>query len=129
MHEGSLQSLVCAFEHEDGVGDLEGGSQLDAHDLHDVGLGQQQEGLAVDHLTAPDTRQVTERQGPRKQPSLAEDENLLHPLANVSACGWNGVTQQTPRRPLVGQFGRKPFKWSNLQTERSPSAVEPSPLL
>lgn len=48
---GSLQSLVCAFEHENGVGDLEGGSQLDAHDLHNVGLGQQQESLAVNHLT------------------------------------------------------------------------------
>lgn len=47
----SLQSLVCAFKHENGVGDLEGGSQLDAHDLHDVGLGQQQEGLTVNHLT------------------------------------------------------------------------------
>lgn len=46
----SLQSFVCAFEHENGVGDLEGGSQFDAHDLHDVGLGQQQEGLAVNHL-------------------------------------------------------------------------------
>lgn len=46
----SLESLICAFEHENGIGDLEGGSQLDAHDLHDVGLGQQQEGLAVNHL-------------------------------------------------------------------------------
>lgn len=46
----SLESLVCALEHEDGVGDLEGGAQLDAHDLHDVGLSQQQEGLAVNHL-------------------------------------------------------------------------------
>lgn len=46
----SLESLVCALEHEDGVGDLEGGSQLDAHDLHDVSLSQQQEGLPVNHL-------------------------------------------------------------------------------
>lgn len=53
MSEGtgaSLKSLVCALEHEDGVGDLEGGAQLDAHDLHNVGLSQQQEGLAVNHL-------------------------------------------------------------------------------
>lgn len=48
---GSLESLVCALEHENGVGDLEGGSELDAHDLHNVGLGQQQKGLPVDHLT------------------------------------------------------------------------------
>lgn len=48
--EASLESLVCALEHEDGVGDLEGGAQLDAHDLHYVGLSQQQEGLAVNHL-------------------------------------------------------------------------------
>lgn len=46
----SLESLVCALEHEDGVGDLEGGTKLDAHDLHYVGLIQQQEGLAVNHL-------------------------------------------------------------------------------
>lgn len=50
MRTGSLESLVCALEHENGVGDLEGRSELDAHDLHNVGLGQQQEGLAVDHL-------------------------------------------------------------------------------
>lgn len=48
--DASLESLVCALEHEDGVGDLEGGAQLDAHDLHYVGLSQQQEGLAVNHL-------------------------------------------------------------------------------
>lgn len=48
--EASLESLVCALEHEDGIGDLEGGAQLDAHDLHYVGLSQQQEGLAVNHL-------------------------------------------------------------------------------
>lgn len=48
--EASLEALVCALEHEDGVGDLEGGAQLDAHDLHNVGLSQQQERLAVDHL-------------------------------------------------------------------------------
>ena len=47
---GSLESLVCALEHEDGVGDFEGGSELDAHDLHNVGLCQQQEGLPVNHL-------------------------------------------------------------------------------
>lgn len=47
---GSLESLVCALEHEDGVGDFEGGSKLDAHDLHNVGLCQQQEGLPVNHL-------------------------------------------------------------------------------
>ena len=47
---GSLEPLVGALEHEDGVGDLEGGAELDAHDLHDVRLGQQEEGLAVNHL-------------------------------------------------------------------------------
>lgn len=46
----SLESLVCALEHENGVGDLEGGSELDAHDLHNVGLGEQQEGLPINHL-------------------------------------------------------------------------------
>lgn len=51
MRAGSLESLVCALEHENGVGDLEGGSELDAHDLHNVGLGEQQEGLPIDHLT------------------------------------------------------------------------------
>ncbi len=50
MRAGSLETLVCALEHENGVGDLEGGSELDAHDLHNVGLGQQQKGLAVNHL-------------------------------------------------------------------------------
>lgn len=54
--EASLESLVCALEHEDGVGDLEGGAQLDAHDLHNVGLSQQQEGLAVDHLATHSRR-------------------------------------------------------------------------
>lgn len=47
---GSLEYLVCALEHENGIGDLEGGAKLDAHDLHNVGLGQQQEGLPVNHL-------------------------------------------------------------------------------
>lgn len=47
---GSLESLVCALEHEDGIGDLEGRAELDAHDLHNVGLGEQQEGLTVNHL-------------------------------------------------------------------------------
>lgn len=51
MRAGSLESLVCALEHENGVGDLEGGSELDAHDLHNVGLGEQQEGLPINHLT------------------------------------------------------------------------------
>lgn len=41
MWAGSFESLVCALEHEDGIGDLEGRSELDAHDLHNVGLGQQ----------------------------------------------------------------------------------------
>lgn len=50
VRTGSLEPLVCALEHENGVGDLEGGAELDAHDLHNVGLGQQQEGLPVDHL-------------------------------------------------------------------------------
>lgn len=40
VRAGSLESLVCALEHENGVGDLEGGSEFDAHDLHNVGLGQ-----------------------------------------------------------------------------------------
>ena len=47
---GSLESLVCALEHENGIGDLEGGAKFDAHDLHNVGLGEQQEGLPVNHL-------------------------------------------------------------------------------
>lgn len=46
----SLQALVCALKHKDGVGDLQSGAQFDAHDLHNVGLSQQQEGLTVDHL-------------------------------------------------------------------------------
>lgn len=46
----SLEPLVCGFEHEDGVGDLEGGPQLDAHYLHDVGLGEQQQSFPVNHL-------------------------------------------------------------------------------
>lgn len=53
----SLESLVCALEHEDGVGDLEGGAELDAHDLHNVGLGEQQEGLPVNHLERGHTQQ------------------------------------------------------------------------
>lgn len=81
---GSLQSLVCAFKHEDGVGDLEGGSQLDAHDLHDVGLSQQQEGLAVDHL-ATQTQGKVVNVTERKRPSLVDNENLLKPSDHVSS--------------------------------------------
>lgn len=47
---GSFESLVCALEHENGVRDLEGGSKFDAHDLHNVGLRQQEKGLPVNHL-------------------------------------------------------------------------------
>lgn len=46
----SLEPLICGFEHEDSVGDLEGGPKLDAHDLHDVSLGEQQQRFPVNHL-------------------------------------------------------------------------------
>lgn len=39
--------FVCVLQHEDGVVDLQGRSQLDWQDLDDVRLGEQQEGLAV----------------------------------------------------------------------------------
>lgn len=46
----SLETLICAFEHEDGVGDLQCRTKFDAHDFHNVGLGEQQKGLPVNHL-------------------------------------------------------------------------------
>ena len=58
VRAGSLEYFVCALEHENGVGDLKGGAQLDAHYLHNVGLGQQQEGLPVNHLGDADTTMV-----------------------------------------------------------------------
>lgn len=42
-----LLLLVCVLQHEDGVVDLQRRAQLDRQDLDDVGLGEQQEGLAV----------------------------------------------------------------------------------
>lgn len=36
---GSLEALVGALEHQYSIGDLEGRTQLDAHDLDDVHLG------------------------------------------------------------------------------------------
>lgn len=42
--------VLGVLEHQDGVVDLEGRAQLHAHDLHDVSLGQEQEGLAIDLL-------------------------------------------------------------------------------
>lgn len=38
------------LEHQDGVVDLEGWAELHAHDLHNVPLGQEQEGFAIDLL-------------------------------------------------------------------------------
>lgn len=46
----SLKGVVSVFEHENGVIDLQGWAQLDTHDLHNVRLCQQKEGLAVNHL-------------------------------------------------------------------------------
>lgn len=47
----SLELITCRFlrrlEHQDGVVDLNGWTQLDAHDPHQVNLGQQQEGFAI----------------------------------------------------------------------------------
>lgn len=59
MRGGSLEPLVCALEHEDSVGDLEGRAQLYAHDLHNVGLGQQKEGLPVNHLERHNSTKAT----------------------------------------------------------------------
>lgn len=43
----SVSLLVSALAHENGVVDLERRPQLDAQDLHDISLGQQEESLTV----------------------------------------------------------------------------------
>lgn len=48
--EKSLQGVISVLEHEDGIVDLERRAQLDAHNLDDVSLRQQEERLAIDHL-------------------------------------------------------------------------------
>lgn len=54
----SLKAAVGALEHQNGVVDLESRAQLDAHDLHNVCLCQQEERLAVDHLMRDAIRQL-----------------------------------------------------------------------
>lgn len=58
----SLKGVVSVFEHENGVIDLQGWAQLDTHDLHNVRLCQQKEGLAVNHLRGRE-REEEERVG------------------------------------------------------------------
>lgn len=48
--------LIGALKHEDGVVDLEGRTQLDAQDLHDVGLCEKQESLSVNLLQRQEDR-------------------------------------------------------------------------
>jgi len=56
--EKSLQGVISVLEHEDGIVDLKCRAELDAHNLDDVSLRQQEERLTVDHL---------ERRGERGQ--------------------------------------------------------------
>lgn len=55
--EGLVSVVLCRLEHENGVVDLQGRTQLDVEDFNDVALVEEQESLAIDLLEVGNTKQ------------------------------------------------------------------------